>query len=129
MNAQRLSLWLIAFFGVSLMLIGVAYILQPVAVLGLTGGFQLDSSALTDARATYGGIQLGLGLYLLLALRNSEALRGLLLMLCAAFAAVGVTRLFGYFYDAPVSDLHFLAAVSELAFAALAAGLRHRLPT
>ena len=59
MTAASIARHLIALAGGSFILFGIAYLAQPEAVLALTGSFQLDSNALTDSRATYGGIQLG----------------------------------------------------------------------
>lgn len=128
MTALRISRFLIGIIGVSLSLIGVAYIVDPVALLAVTGGFSLDNSALTDARATYGGIQLGLGLYLLLEWRSGLALRGPLILLWFTFVSVGGTRLCGYLLYGNVSAVHLVAGIGELAMATILVFLLRRLP-
>ncbi len=126
MNNLAVSRFLVGVFGFSLLLIGLVYIVQPLLALRFTGDFQLDSSALTDVRATYGGIQLGLGLYLLLVLRAGVSLENEMLLLCLAFAAVGATRLVGYLVGDEVASLHLYAAIAELIFACVAAVIHNR---
>ena len=58
----RALLWGIGLMSVAF---GMAYLVSPVSMLELTGGSALTPAATTDVRATYGGLQLGLGAFLL----------------------------------------------------------------
>lgn len=127
MNTRKKAQLVVAIFGALLVLIGAAYILQLNNILAIGGVFHLDASAQTDARATYGGIQVGLGIYLLLVLRRDADPYERLLLLSVSLAVVGATRLFGYWYDSPTSGLHFLLALGELTIAAFFTGFARRL--
>jgi len=128
MTAAAIARYLIALVGGSFILFGIAYLAQPEAVLALTGSFQLDSNALTDSRATYGGIQLGLGMYLLLLLRRNDGIASALLLLGVALTTVGASRIAGYLIDGDVSIMHLVVGLQEMGIAAFAIALMRRLP-
>jgi hypothetical protein len=100
-----------------LMLIGLAYLCFPAEILSLTGQFALDSNALVDVRATYGGIQLGLGVFLGVQAIKRENILFSLRLLAMVFAAVGGVRIVGSYTHLDVSYLHTVAAVAEIACA------------
>ena len=128
MTAASIARYLIALVGGLLILVGIAYLAQPEAILALTGSFQLDSNALTDSRATYGGIQLGLGMYLLLLLRRNDGIASALLLLGVALTTVGASRIAGYLIDGDVSITHLVVGLQEMGTAAFAIALMRRLP-
>ena len=87
---ERAALTVIGF---SLVGLGLAYLIVPGMMLSLTGEFQLNSQALLDVRATYGGIQLGLGAFLLTEVVRGGSLESSLRMVVWAFTCVGGIRL------------------------------------
>jgi hypothetical protein len=99
--------------GLGLVAIGIAYIFFPLQILSFTGGYHLDSSALTDLKATYGGLQIGLGIYVLFALRQGEY-SACLRLIWMIFAAVGSLRLISYLMYNDVILVHLLAGIAEL---------------
>lgn len=97
--------------------IGAAYILCPALMLSLTGAFQLDGNALADVRATYGGVQLGLGAFLVYESVTTQSLGTHLRMVVWAFACVGVVRLVGAFVDGQAPWLHAWVGMGEVLLA------------
>ena len=72
MNLDKVGRAIVALVATMLMLIGLAYLLIPIDVLSLAGQFTLDGDALIDVRATYGGFQVGLGLFLFVQIFRRE---------------------------------------------------------
>lgn len=118
MSLDKVGRIVVAVVAVMLILIGLAYLLFPMEVLSLTGQFTIDSDALIDVRATYGGIQLGLGLFLGFQLVKRENIIFLLSLLAVIFTSVGGVRFVGALVETDVSYLHMLAALAEIASAA-----------
>lgn len=118
MSLDKVGRIVVAVVAVMLILIGLAYLLFPVEVLSLTGQFTIDSNALIDVRATYGGIQLGLGLFLVFQLVKRENIIFSLSLLAVIFTSVGGIRFVGALVETDVSYLHLLAALAEIASAA-----------
>ena len=100
-----------------LVLAGGAYIVLPDTMLAFTGRFQLDAAATVDARATYGGLQVALGLYLYIEQRRIASRSSLLRLLAIVLGGVGVVRL-GFAASAGLAPvqlpLHLAAAGVEL---------------
>ena len=65
----------------ALMVLGLAYFIQPHEMTNISGMLLMAPAAITDVRAYYGGLQIGLGMFLLLACRQLELLRGALTLL------------------------------------------------
>lgn len=115
-GAVKVILWFVA---VSLVMIGTSYITFPIEVLGLTGGFDLDASARVDVMATYGGVQVGLGVFLAFELAQKRDFSPLLRLLAIVFFAIGSIRLGASLIVADASTTHLFAAIGELSFAVL----------
>lgn len=106
---------------------GLAYLLRPHEMSNLSGLLPLAPSAVTDVRAWYGGLPLGLALYLLLALREAQ-LRTALLLLLVLYGALALTRLLGLFLDGGAQQtFNLYALLFEAVSAALAWAARRRL--
>jgi len=108
----------VAIVAAMLVLVGLAYLLFPVEVLSLTGQFTVDGDALLDVRATYGGFQLGLGLFLLVQILRRENIVFPLHLVAVIFLSVGGVRLVGSIFAVEMSYLHLGAALAEIASAA-----------
>ncbi|MAY36663.1 MAG: hypothetical protein CMN84_11245 [Spongiibacteraceae bacterium] len=118
---ERAALTVIGF---SLVGLGLAYLIVPGMMLSLTGEFQLNSQALLDVRATYGGIQLGLGAFLLTEVVRGGSLESSLRMVVWAFTCVGGIRLGMDLSNGEGLSLHFWVGLGELLLAAGVSRLR-----
>lgn len=116
MLRQRFFISIIA---VSLLAIGAAYLFSPELLLAYTGGFSLDDHALIDVRATYGGIQLAIGAFLLIESRNATSLPYCLKLLAWSFASVGFIRVCTDLTSDLTPNLHFYVGVSEIVLAVI----------
>lgn len=104
MSFERVLLAVLTGF---VLLAGVGCLAAP-GLFAQQAGFQATPSALTEIRAFYGGLQLGIGLFLVWCLcAPSRTSQGLALVGLAVGGA-GLARLFGILFDhAPTS--HHLA--------------------
>ncbi|WP_295877870.1 DUF4345 family protein [uncultured Zhongshania sp.] len=118
MSLDKVGCSIVALVATMLMLIGLAYLLVPVEVLSLTGQFNLDGDALIDVRATYGGFQVGLGLFLFVQIFRRENIAFSLLLLAIIFISVGSVRFVTSFVEVHVSYPHLIAGGVEIASAA-----------
>ncbi len=112
----------------ALMGLGLAYFIQPHEMTNLSGMLLMEPAAITDVRAYYGGLQMGLGVFLLLACRQVELLRGALTLLVLLYCALALARLGGLWLDGGLQQsFNFAALLFELVSAALAMVLLRRL--
>jgi hypothetical protein len=105
-----LSLMGIAFIG-----FGVAFMLWPQPMAGITEITLPSPTARVDFAATYGGFQLGFGTFLLLCLRHQTWIEAGLwagLLALGGFAVVRVVALLGS--AAPIRPVLFVALALEL---------------
>lgn len=120
MNLPRLSLRLTALVFAAF---GVALLVRPSLLGGL--GIELGSpTAVTEIRAFYGGLELGLALWFALASTRDEWLRPALFAQAVALGALMLARLLGMVVDGSAEPLMLLFAAIEavgvvLAWAAL----------
>lgn len=100
--------------------LGLAYLLRPHEMANLSGLLPMEPAAVTDVRAWYGGLGLGLALYLLLALREGQLRPALLLMLLVN-AAPALVRLLGLVLDGGAQQtFNLFVLLLELVAAGLA---------
>ncbi len=99
---------------------GLAYFIRPQEMANLSGMLLMEPAALTDVRAYYGGLQLGLGLYLLLALLRTDLLRAALMLLVLLYASLFFARLGGLWLDGGLQQTFNLYA---MLFEGVSAGL------
>lgn len=112
----------------ALMALGLAYFIQPHEMTNLSGMLLMEPAAITDVRAYYGGLQMGLGMFLLLACRQPALLRGALTLLVLLYCALALARLGGLWLDGGLQQTFNLTALLfELVSAALAMLLLRRL--
>ena len=117
-SRDRWGARLVSVSGLALVFVGLAYALFPHELASLTEIALLTPGAVTDVRAIYGGLQIGLGLLLLVHWRR-RSLRPALLLLGVGFGCVAGARVLGLCLDG-ATPLHSGAAVVE-ALVALAA--------
>lgn len=109
------------------LIVGAIYLIQP-AGLAKAAGLQYTPSGLTDIRATYGGFQIGLALFLgWSAMAVSRYPAALMALLCI-FASVGLGRLYGVLVDQELSTFHIIGLTFELVITLVSAALLRRSP-
>ncbi|MDD0844459.1 DUF4345 domain-containing protein [Pseudomonas sp. Gutcm_11s] len=99
---------------------GLAYFIRPQETANLSGMLLMEPAAITDVRAYYGGLQLGLAAWLGLALARSELLRPALMLLVLLYASLCVARIGGMWLDGGAQQTFNLYA---MLFEGVSAGL------
>ncbi|HSC85244.1 MAG TPA: DUF4345 family protein [Pseudomonas sp.] len=78
---------------------GLAYFIRPQEMANFSGMLLMEPAAITDVRAYYGALQLGLALYLVLALLRVDLLRPALSLLVLLYGGLFFGRLGGLWLD------------------------------
>ncbi|WP_043308990.1 DUF4345 domain-containing protein [Pseudomonas sp. ML96] len=99
---------------------GLAYFIRPQETANLSGMLLMEPAAITDVRAYYGGLQLGLAAWLGLALMRGELLRPALMLLVLLYASLCVARIGGMWLDGGAQQTFNLYA---MLFEGVSAGL------
>lgn len=104
---------------------GLAYLVRPQEMANLTGMLLMEPAAITDVRGYYGGLQIGVGVFLGLALLRQELLRPALTLLVLLYCAIALGRAAGLWLDGGLQQtfnlyvMLFEIVSSGLAFAIL----------
>jgi hypothetical protein len=93
---NRVWLVLIGFVALAF---GAAYLVAPTLLTDQTGFRDLSAEALTDVRATYGGLQIALGVFLLWSSAQAMRHRTGLLLIAITFLALAACRGIGLLID------------------------------
>ena len=110
-----LAVQAIAFLG-----LGLAYFTRPEQMANLSGMLLMAPAAITDVRAWYGGLQIGLAAYLLMAMSRVDLARAALTLMVLLFSALALARIGGLWLDGGLQQTFNLAALLvEVVFAAL----------
>lgn len=99
---------------------GVAYFLWPQEMGAISGMLLMESSAVTDVRAQYGALPVGLAVFLALAVWRQELTRPALILLLVLYASLALGRIAGLWLDGGAQQTFNLWA---LLFEAVSAGL------
>lgn len=99
---------------------GVAYFLWPQEMGAVSGMLLMESSAVTDVRAHYGALPIGLAVFLALAVWRQELTRPALILLLVLYASLALGRIAGLWLDGGAQQTFNLWA---LLFEAVSAGL------
>ena len=99
---------------------GLAYFIRPQEMANLSGMLLMAPAAVTDVRAYYGGLQLGLAVWLGLALLRSDLRRPALMLLVLLYSSLFVARLGGLWLDGGAQQTFNLYA---MLFEGVSAGL------
>ncbi|WP_394560631.1 DUF4345 family protein [Aquipseudomonas alcaligenes] len=99
---------------------GLAYFIRPQETANLSGMLLMEPAAITDVRAYYGGLQLGLVVWLGLALLRADLLRPTLMLLVLLYASLFLGRLGGLVLDGGAQQTFNLYA---MLFEGVSAGL------
>ncbi len=116
------------FVGVMGLFFGIWYLIAPAAWTDPTGFGPLGPNALTDVRATYGGFQIGLGLFTVWAAADPTRVRMALVLQALTIGAIAACRLTGFAIDGSPNGFLRSAIVTEVAFTVLALLALRRLP-
>ena len=79
--------------------LGLAYFIRPEEMASFSGALLMGNAAVTEVRAYYGGLQLGLAAYLALALLRVELIRPALTLLVLLYSALALARIGGLYLD------------------------------
>ena len=110
-----LAVQAIAFLG-----LGLAYFTRPEQMANLSGMLLMAPAAITDVRAWYGGLQVGLAAYLLMAMSRVDLARAALTLMVLLFSALALARIGGLWLDGGLQQTFNLAALLiEVVFAGL----------
>ncbi len=109
---------------------GVTYLVSPQGMATAAGFGDLRPGGMTDVRATYGGFQIGMGLFLVWTALDTDRIRSGLLLTLLVFGALASSRAIGLALDASLNAFHQLGILFEVVFTAttLAAFLKTRGP-
>jgi len=117
-----MTLWrlILVFIALSYAGFGFAFISNPNEMAAMVSIVLPDAAARTDFRATYGGLEFGLGVFLLLCAFRREFVRVGLFAAACALVGMATSRTMGLVFDG-FSFLQFMVVLSEWAGGALAA--------
>jgi hypothetical protein len=100
---------------------GLLSLFSPAIPAGFAGLSMNNGDAFAEIGAMYGGLQIGLGLYCLMALLKSEFYRAGLLLLAIGIGSLAVARLISLLITTdPVTAYTYGATIYEFATASLA---------
>ena len=91
--------------------LGIAYFVRPEEMANLSGMLLMAPAAITDVRAYYGGLQIGLAAYLLLTLGRQEQMRGALMLLVLLYSSMALARMGGLWLDGGLQQTFNLTAL------------------
>lgn len=101
--------------------LGLAYFLRPQEMGAVSGMLLMESAAVTDVRAYYGALQIGLAVFLGLGLWLRELARPALILLLVLYASLALGRIAGLWLDGGAQQTFNLwATLFEVVSAALA---------
>lgn len=105
----------------ALVLLGLAYFIRPEEMASFSGALLMSAAAVTEVRAFYGGLQLGLAAFLAMALLRLDLLRPALTLLVLLYSALAVARIGGLWLDGGAQQtFNLYALLLELVSAGLA---------
>lgn len=116
-NASRL---LAAVGGIILVAYGAVFLFEPAVLGGLVGLEFARPDAYTEVRAFYGGLELGMGLFLIYSGARAEHTRSALLLCGFAFAGAGLARAAGVAQYGAADASQPVVAALEIVYAAAA---------
>lgn len=99
---------------------GVAYFLWPEEMGAVSGMLLMESSAVTDVRAYYGALPIGLAVFLGLCLWLPELTRPALILLLVLYGSLALGRIVGLWLDGGAQQTFNLWAIL---FEVVSAGL------
>ncbi|MEL6868962.1 MAG: DUF4345 domain-containing protein [Pseudomonadota bacterium] len=125
MTFAKIVLWL---FGLITLAFGAYSLVAPEQLAQLTQYDLRSSGAITEIRAFYGGLELGLAAFWIAGALKPSLLRAALVSMILVWSAVAASRVFGLIIDDSLTSTMIIVLVSEVLGAALAFIALQRLP-
>ncbi len=119
--------WLLWGLGLLLAAFGLLALFQPTSMMSPVGLQAPSPQALTEIRAAYGGLQIGLGSFLLWSALDGGRWPAALLAYALALGAVGDCRAVGLLIDREPTGFHVFALAFEWITAGVAFFAYHQL--
>jgi hypothetical protein len=114
--------------GAMTLVFGLVYLLAPSSMTDPSGFGPLGPAATTDVRATYGGLQIGLGIFLLWAAAEQTRVRIALILQALTIGAVALARALGILIDGAATGVLLGALCLEVLLTVAALAILRRLP-
>lgn len=108
--------------------LGMVYLLQPEAIRESAGISPNSPSALSEIRSTYGGLHVGIALFLLACAAREGRRRTGLLFCGLAFAGAGLARVAGILEFQAAEPDQVVTAALEIGFSVITLGLYRSWP-
>jgi peptidoglycan/LPS O-acetylase OafA/YrhL len=105
---------------------GLIYLISPIT-LATKAGITADNSGLTDIRATYGGIQIGLAVFLYWSSLARERIPSALAATAIIFFFVGACRFYGVIVDGELSGFNLIGLSFEIVLTIISSWLYLRI--
>ncbi|MGH2794654.1 MAG: DUF4345 domain-containing protein [Actinomycetota bacterium] len=113
---MNLSMLLLRITSVLFVAFGIGFVVAPQDLAELmTDAAPSVPSAVTDMRATYGGVALGIGLFIGYCARRAETVRLGLLAAISVIASLGTARLIGIIIDGSPNAFMLVFLATEVA--------------
>lgn len=95
MKIEKLAIIIIVLSAVAFCFFGVKWLINPMGMSGPLGIVLSNADAITDAQAVYGGLELGIGMFLLYCAYRQQFRFAGLLAATLTLTGLGFSRLFG----------------------------------
>ena len=113
---MTLSIVLLRITSLLFVAFGIGFVIAPQDLAELvTGAAPSAPSAVTDMRATYGGVPLGIGLFIGYCARRPETVRLGILASLTVIASLGAARLVGIIVDGSPNGFMMVFLATEIA--------------
>ncbi len=116
---MRIDTLALALGGLCFLGFGAVMLVSPQAAMADLGLVVPDGPATTEIRSFYGGLELGLGMLLLAALRKVQYRRAGLVLGCVTYGSIAAARALGMLIDRSSSGFLWAALGVEVALALL----------
>lgn len=95
--------------------LGLAYFVRPHEMANLSGMLLMSPAAVTDMRAFYGGLQIGLAAFIGLSLSRFDLTRAALTLLVLLYSSLALARIGGLWLDGGAQQtFNFYALLLEV---------------
>ncbi|MEM9172555.1 MAG: DUF4345 domain-containing protein [Pseudomonadota bacterium] len=113
----KVVLWIV---GLITLAFGAWTLALPFGIAGLVGYDLMTPGAITEIRAFYGGVELGLALFWISGAFKPSLLRPALVSMVMIWGAVAASRTLGIVLDGSLSQTMIVVLITEIASAVLA---------
>lgn len=125
---MKYAKFFIAISGMIFACYGGYLIVYPELLISIANFSIPEDTALTELRAMYGGLQLGLGLFMLCCCRRDQLVEPGLLFMSLAFFCLAATRTLGLLIDPADNGYNLGATIYESFTAAISIAFYLKLP-